>query len=133
MNAVAIVGIIVLVAFLSLIVRRNYPEYSLAISLLTGILALGFVIGWVAPVLGRLQALLQSASLSSEYGLIVFKALGIGLLAQLSADACKDADETVLAEKAELVGKVAMLILALPLFEKIAELAVELMNGGGAG
>ena len=55
------------------------------------------------------------------------------MLAQLSADACRDAGETALAEKAELAGKVFLLLIALPLFEKVAELAVRLMNGGGAG
>ena len=34
-----------------------------------------------------------------------------------------------MAEKAELAGKVFLLLLALPLFEKIAELAVQLING----
>jgi stage III sporulation protein AD len=133
MSVFAIVGITVFAAFLSLRIRRFYPEYSMAVSLLTSILVLGLLISQLAPVLSRLQTLLESTPLSAEYGIIVFKALGIGLLTQLSADACKDAGENSLAEKAELVGKVFMLILALPLFEKIAELAVELMNGGGAG
>lgn len=133
MNTAAVVGITVLAAFLALLVRRHYPEYGMAVSLLAGMLVLGLVIGWAMPVIGRLQALLETASPSPEYGLIVFKALGIGLLAQLSADACRDAGENALAEKAELAGKISMLALALPLFEKIAELAAELMDGGGAG
>jgi len=133
MNTVGIIGITVFVAFLSLLVRRFHPEYSLAISLLTGILVLGLIISQITPVISRIQNLLESTSLSPEYALIVFKALGIGLLAQLSSDVCRDAGESALAEKAELVGKVSMLILALPLFEKIAELAVELIKGGGAG
>ncbi len=37
--------------------------------------------------------------------------------------------EKALAAKAELAGKLAMLLIALPLFEKVAELAVSLMNG----
>ena len=60
----------------------------------------------------------------------MFKALGICLLSQLAADACRDAGENAMAEKAELAGKVFLLLLALPLFEKIAELALTLINGG---
>lgn len=120
-------------AFLAVLIRRYHPEYSMAIGLITGILVLALLIGQLTPIFNRLRTLLDSASLPAEYGLVLFKALGISLLAQLSADACRDAGENAMAEKAELAGKVFLLILALPLFEKIAELAVQLMNGGEAG
>ena len=120
-------------AFLAVLIPRYHPEYSMAIGLITGILVLALLIGQLMPIFNRLRTLLDSASLPAEYGLVLFKALGISLLAQLSADACRDAGENAMAEKAELAGKVFLLILALPLFEKIAELAVQLMNGGEAG
>ncbi len=50
-------------------------------------------------------------------------------MTQLASDACSDAGEKALAAKAELAGKLAMLLIALPLFEKVAEMAVSLMNG----
>ncbi|NLN81919.1 MAG: stage III sporulation protein AD [Clostridiales bacterium] len=133
MSVVTIVGITVIAAFLAVLLRRYHPEYSMAIGVITGAVVLILLLSQLAPVLGRLQALLRSASLPEEYGIILFKALGISLLAQLSSDACRDAGENAMAEKAELAGKVFLLILALPLFEKVAELAVRLMNGGEAG
>ena len=81
------------------------------------------------PVIGTLRELLSTAALPEEYGAILFKALGICLLTQLAADACKDAGESALASKAELAGKLMLLMLALPLFEKIAQLAASLING----
>ena len=107
MSMVAVIGITVVAAFLAVLLRRYHPEYSMAIGLITGILVLALLLTQVAPVVGRLQTLLDSSSLPSEYGLILFKALGVCLLTQLAADACR----------------------ALPLFEKIAELAVQLING----
>ena len=129
MSMVAVIGITVVAAFLAVLLRRYHPEYSMAIGLTTGVLVLALLLTQVAPVVGRLQILLDSSSLPSEYGLILFKALGVCLLTQLAADACRDAGENAMAEKAELAGKVFLLLLALPLFEKIAELAVHLING----
>ena len=51
----------------------------------------------------------------------------------MASDACRDAGEAALASKADLAGKVTLLVLALPLFQKIGELAVSLINGQGAG
>ena len=56
-----------------------------------------------------------------------------GAQGQLAADACRDAGENAMAAKAELAGKAAMLLLSLPLFEKVAELAASLIGGTGAG
>jgi stage III sporulation protein AD len=50
-------------------------------------------------------------------------------LAQFAADACRDAGESALASKMELAGKITILILALPLFEKITQTAVGLIGG----
>lgn len=130
MSIVTIIGITVIAAFLAVLLRRYNPEYSMAVGLIAGIVILALLLNQITPAISRLKTLLNSTSLPEEYGLILFKALGICLLAQLSADACRDAGETAMASKAELAGKVFLLLLALPLFEKIAELAVQLMNGG---
>ena len=130
MSMVAVLGITVVAAFLAVLLRRYHPEYSMAVGLITGILILILLLTQIAPVVSRLKVLLDSSALPEEYGLILFKALGICLLSQLAADACRDAGENAMAEKAELAGKVFLLLLALPLFEKIAELALTLINGG---
>ena len=129
MNIVTVVGLTVVAAFLAVLIRRYRPEYSMAVGLITGIVILSLLVTQITPAIEEMRTLLQSASLPEEYGLILFKALGISLLAQLAADTCRDAGETSLAGKAELAGKVFLLLLALPLFEKIAQLAVALMNG----
>lgn len=127
---VAVIGITVVAAFLAVLLRRYHPEYSMAIGLIAGVVVLALLLSQIAPVVGRLSTLLNASSLPEEYGLVLFKALGVCLLSQLAADACRDAGETAMAEKAELAGKVFLLLLALPLFEKIAELVLSLMNGG---
>ena len=101
----------------------------MAVGLLAGIGILALVLTKAVPVFSTLQDLLGTAALPEEYGQVLFKALGICLLTQLAADACKDAGESALAAKAELAGKLFLLMLALPLFEKIAEIAVSLING----
>ena len=61
---------------------------------------------------------------------LLLKALGICLLTQLTADVCRDAGETALATHAEFAGKVALLLLILPLFVQIVDLAVTFIDGG---
>ena len=128
----SIAAIVMLAAFLAVILRQTRPEQAMAVALIAGLGVLALVLIQVTPVLNSLKELLNQADMPDEYGLVLFKSLGVCLITQMASDACKDAGETALASKAELVGKVALLTLALPLFEKIGELAVSLINGTGA-
>ena len=133
MEIVTIAGVVVIAAFLAVILRQQRPEMAMAVSLAAGIGVLALVLVKSLPMIDTLRELLSSAALPAEYGTILFKALGICLLTQLAADACRDAGEGALASKAELAGKLLLLTLSLPLFEKIAQLAASLINGGVVG
>ena len=125
MEFAAIAGVVVVAAFLAVLLRQKSPEQSMAVGLLTGVGVMALLLTKAAPSLGAVKELMDSSALPAEYGQILFKALGICLLTQLAADACRDAGESALAGKAELAGKVGLIMLSLPLFQKIAELAVK--------
>ncbi len=133
MDMVAIAGVVVIAAFLAVLLRQQRPEQAMAVGLVAGVGILALVLTRAVPAFSSIKELLDASSLPGEYGEILFKALGLCLLTQLAADACRDAGEGALAGKAELAGKMGLVILSLPLFQKIAELAVSLMNGKGAG
>lgn len=129
MDIVMIAGVVVVAAFLAVMLRQQRPEQAMARQ--SGGRYRHPGPGAVQGLTRHrtLRELLSTAALPEEYGAILFKALGICLLTQLAADACKDAGESALASKAELAGKLMLLMLALPLFEKIAQLAASLING----
>ncbi len=120
----------VVAAFLAVMLRRYAPENALAVGLAAGVLLLAVSLGDALPLFRELTDLLNAGGVSGEYVSVLFKALGICLLTQLAADACRDAGEQGLASKTELMGKLALLMLALPLFRKVAEIAVTIAEGG---
>lgn len=119
----------VMAAFLAVVLRRYAPEQGLAVGLIAGVLILLAAFSGSLPVLRELEALLSRSGLSNEYVSVLLKALGVCLLTQLASDACRDAGEQGLSSKAELVGRLALLTLSLPLFRKVGELAVSLIGG----
>ncbi len=128
MNIVAIAGIAILAAILAAMLRRYHQEYSVILSIAAGIIILFEVFANITPAVRQINTLLSSSGLSTEYAAILFKALGICFLAQFAADSCRDAGESALASKVELAGKIAIVILSLPLFENIASTAVGLIG-----
>ncbi len=130
MEWMAIAAVAVITAFLAVVLRRTHPEQAMAVTLVAGILMVSAALKYMAPLLGNIQGMLEASGLSSEYVQILFKALGICVITQLASDACRDAGEQGLAAKTELAGKLTLLALALPLFQKIGDIALSLIEKG---
>ena len=129
MEIVALCGIAVLAAVFSVMLKKYIPEYSFLISLGAGVLILLLILSKITPAVSQIKNLLSATGLSSEYGSILFKSLGVCFLTQFAADSCRDSGEGSMASKVELAGKVMIVLISLPLFEKIAETAIQLMGG----
>lgn len=125
-----ICGVLAITAFLALLLRQYRPELALAVGLLAGVAVSLILMRVLAAPLTTVQRLMEQAGMGGETALLLIKSLGICLLTQLTADVCRDAGETGLASRTELAGKAALLLLALPLFQQLVELALLLMRGG---
>lgn len=123
------VGVLLCGALLAVVLRAWRPELALCLSLAAGALVLILLLGQVAPLLTAIKRLVDAGGLPEEHLAVVLKAAGICLLTQLAADTCRDAGESALAGKAELVGRVLLLLLAVPLFEDILALVTGLLQG----
>ncbi|MFU0833311.1 MAG: Stage III sporulation protein AD [Oscillospiraceae bacterium] len=129
MNVVGIAGIAVCAAVIAAMLRKYHPEYAVLLSIAASVVILLEIFKGVAPAIKQIRTLFSASGMSTDYILILLKTLGISFLAQFAADACRDAEEEALASKMELAGKIAIVVLSLPLFKKIAETAVNLIGG----
>ena len=127
MNVTAVLAMLITAAFLAVLLKQHQPALALGVGLLAGIMALASLLLTVLPLLQCVQALAESAAVPTAYIQVLLKGLGVCLLTQLATDTCRDAGETALANKAELVGKVLLLAVGLPLFEEIVGLALSLV------
>lgn len=130
---VAAVGVLLCAALLAVVLRTQRPEIALGLSLLAGILVVGLLLEQVLPLIGTVRQMMQLGGLDGSYLSVVLKAAGICLLTQLTADTCRDAGETALAGKAELTGRVLLLLLSVPLFQQILTLVLGLVQGMEVG
>lgn len=103
------------------------PFVRLAIALAFSIL----LVSAAAPVVIYIQKLMNDTS-ASTYASVLVKALGIAVLTQCCSEICKECGENGIATGVELVGKIEILLLCLPLINEILTLAKNLMSIGNA-
>ena len=128
MGVLSVVGIGVVAAALALVLRQYRPEYAMLVSIAAGIFILYRVIVDVAPVMERVRSITALAALPMGYTEILFRALGMCFITQIACDACKDAGEGAIAAKVELAGKIAVLVVSLPLFEQVLSIVQTLIQ-----
>lgn len=129
MDILSIAGMAIIFAALAVLTRQYRSDISLMLGVVAGIVIFMLVLSKMQPVISEINSLMSGAHVNAQYISILLKSLGVCFVAQLASDACRDAGESAIASKVELAGKFAVLLIALPLFGQVADLALKLMAG----
>ena len=127
MGILQLTGLALLAAMLILILRELRPAFVPPVRLGASILIVGAALLLYVPVLARVRVLFAETG-AGEYVDVVLRALGIALICELTAIFCRDLGENSLAQGVQLFGKLEILVLSLPLLDKVLEMAKELLQ-----
>ncbi len=128
MNIFTFAGTGIIMCVLIITVKQSKPELALPLWIACGVILTLYLLTSFLPLLVQLQALCEASGIRSEFIAIAVKAVGICLVAQTAADVCRDAGQTALANKLELGGKAALLLVSLPLFQEMLSLAIQIIG-----
>lgn len=130
MDLLPIIGVAAIGTALCILLKQYKPEYAMIISLVCCMVIFLMAVVSLQPAFQQMEQLLSqtSAGANAVYAKTIIKALGICYLVQIASDSCRDAGETAIAGKVELAGKVAIVLLALPLFQNLAEIALDFIQ-----
>lgn len=127
MEILYVVGFALVVAVFAVLLREERPEMALLLVLGFGVLIFILVLGKMGAVIGLFRDLSRLAGVDELYLTTLLKILGIAYIAEFGAQICRDAGEGTIASKIEMVGKILILVLALPIFVAIMEVIVRLL------
>lgn len=121
-------GFALVALFLIVLLRPMRPEWALLLSVSAGVILLLFLAGQFSTLLALLQEISLRANVNLEYGVILFRVIGVAYLAQFCAEIARDAGESAIASKVELAGKVFILLLATPIVTGILEVLTRMLE-----
>ena len=125
----SVFGLALTAAAACLALRKYAPEISALIAVAAGLIIFVSVLVRLVPSLNTISELLQGTAVSSDYLSVLLKAVGISLGVKFTADACRDMGQASIASKVEFAGRSAILLISLPLFEEVAGIVINLING----
>jgi len=121
----ALLGILTIV--IAMAMKNGRAEYSLFVSFTGSIL-----IAWIAVQLldgmrGSLQRLERVMIIDMEYIVLMMKLIGVTYLSEFASSLCRDAGYSAVAGQIELVGKLTILTIGMPVVLALLELLVTLV------
>ncbi|MGQ9778567.1 MAG: stage III sporulation protein AD [Bacillota bacterium] len=119
-------GLAVLATLLLVILRPLRPEIATLLSLAAGGIILVSVLARLRTVLQAMTAMATRAEIQPFFLQTVLKVIGLAYLAGFTGQVCRDAGEGAMAAKVELVGKVAILLVGLPVVWAVLETMLKL-------
>jgi stage III sporulation protein AD len=78
-------------------------------------MALIIAAGKAGAVISLIDDSISKSGIDSKLIVPVFKVTGLAYITQFSVDACRDAGQSGIASKIEIVGKIMMLAVAVPI------------------
>lgn len=123
---VKIAAICIISAVICGIMGAQGREYALYIKIAAVCLIMSAVVVYISPVIDGINSIFLRADIDDKYITVLFKAVGICYISQFACDICRDSGENALASQAELAGKAALIVLAMPLVEELTGIVVAL-------
>lgn len=128
MDIVKVAAAGILTAMVYALVRQIKPEIAPLVIMGGVCVILSVVAGKFTELTGTVDDMMELSGIKKENVAILIKAMGVCVVSQFAADICYDNSCSAIGSAVELAGKVGAVILAMPMLQSVALLALGLME-----
>ena len=121
----ALLGILTIL--IAMAMRQGKAEFSTFVSFTGSILIAWIAVQLLDGITGSLERLEKLISIDMEYIALLLKMIGVTYLSEFSSSICRDAGYSAVAGQIELVGKLSILTIGMPIVLVLFELMVAMI------
>lgn len=113
---------------LALTLRKERQELALIIALITSVIIAGEVVVGIGDLLTEINSVIAECGVDIKYFEVCIKAVGLSYVSQFASEILRDSGETAIASKVEAAGKVAILLLTMPVILSFLRLCLRVVE-----
>lgn len=121
MDILQIVILGLVASILYIVLKDLHASFAFIIIIITAIIIFLVIIKQIGLIFKLIATLGEKASIDGIYMETILKIIGIAYITELGANIVKDAGLGSIAVKIELAGKIAILLLAVPIITAVIE------------
>ena len=122
MDVFKIIGVAFITAITSLLLKSTKPELSFAVTVTGVIVILLFLVDALKNTLNVFMVISQMTGIENGLLKILLKIVGVGYITEFAAGILNDFGSNAVADKVTLAGKIAIVMLSLPVIESLLTL-----------
>ena len=122
-TACVLIGIVICIA-----ISKYGNDFSLLITLAVCCMLTSAAVTYFIPVVDFFNELQSVGQLNNEMLSVLLKAVGIGLVAEISGMICMDAGNAAMAKALRLLAAAVILCMSIPMFRSLLELTEEILG-----
>lgn len=128
MEITKIIGIGIVGTVLCVLVKGYRPEMAIGVAISVGLAIFGIVLPKLSELIGEIYDVSKISGIESGYFKTVVKIVGISYISQFASDIAKDANQTAIARKIELGGKVFILVVIMPVVKNLLNVIMDTLG-----
>jgi stage III sporulation protein AD len=122
MDIFRVIGIGIIGAIASYVLKRNNSDYSALIIIATGIIILVLMLASLQDVILAFNRIIENTGVTPALYSALLKIVGIGYVTEYAQSICVDLDAASIGKKVSFAGKIAIFVLALPIVTALIDI-----------
>ncbi len=128
MNIFQIVGIAVTGAVFSVMLKGYKPEFAIFVGIATGMLLIAYAVSARGSVFDMIREIVDMSGVDEKYFSLLLKIIGVAYITEFSSEICRDAGQGAISAKLEMIGKLFIMFLSMPIIKSFLEVCIGAVN-----
>ena len=127
MDIIKIIGIAFVSVIIIVILKQYRPEFAIYASILAGVLILTLASNTLSGIIDMIKSISSKTNINSQFLMILIKITGIAILTEFAVSVCKDSEESAIASKVDIGGKIIIISMSIPIINALIETVVKVL------
>lgn len=102
-------------------------DFALVVTIIASVILFTFVLLKLESITTLLNNLIEKSGINKEYLKLLLKVTGISYIIELTTNICKDAGNSSIASKVEMLGKISIVILTIPILTSVLSTVIDIL------
>ncbi len=118
---------IVAVLLITILKSVKKDDFALVVTIITAIILFTLVLLKLESITLLLESLVEKSGINKEYLTLLLKVTGISYVIELASNICKDAGNSAIASKVEMLGKISIVVLTIPILTSVISTVLNIL------
>jgi len=118
---------ILAVLLITILKSVKKDDFALVITIIAAIIMFGLVIVKLESITSLLENLVEKSGINKDYLTLLLKVTGISYVIELATNICKDAGNIAIASKVEMIGKISIVVLTIPILTSVISAVLNIL------